>query len=82
MPDYEAADYIDKLEAKIDSFGVKHPEDPDFYKQYTNVRWSDHHVNGQFLEVQTVDGWQEVYPLIERLTPSLQALQTRELNNA
>ncbi len=58
---------IERLEAKIDSFGMKHPADPDFYKQYTSVRWSDHHVTGQYLEVQTVDGWQQVYPLIEKI---------------
>lgn len=68
----EAADYIAQLEAKIDSFGTKHPADPDFYKQYIHVRWSDHHVNGQYLEVETVDGWKEVYPLIEKIAPSEQ----------
>jgi len=29
-------------------------------------RWSDHNAAAQYLEVQTVDGWQAVYPLITR----------------
>ena len=29
-------------------------------------RWSDHHSDAQWLEVLTVDGWAEVYPIIKR----------------
>ena len=29
-------------------------------------RWSDHNVDGQYLEVQCVDGWQQVYPLVKK----------------
>jgi len=32
-----------------------------------HLRWSDHHANGEYLEVQTVDGWQSVYPLLRKL---------------
>ena len=44
--------------------------DKDWLQEISNSpvhwRWSDHNVDGQYLEVQCVDGWQQVYPLVKK----------------
>lgn len=47
------------------------PECPmKYYSQFVQLKWGEYtHKGTVFLEVRTANGWQPVYPLIERYTP-------------